>query len=58
MIVFIIKNAITNCCKNKKEKKRQKNSEIKGTRIDRDHMTDRKGAKTLRRVAAFLCGAE
>ena len=31
-IVFIIKNAITNCYKIKKEKKRERNSEIKGNK--------------------------
>ena len=55
-IVFIIKNAFTNCYKIKKEKKRERNSEIKGNK-NRSRSHDW-GAKTLRSVAAFLCGAE
>jgi len=47
IIVLIIKNAITNCYKIRKEKKRERNSEIKGDRIDRHHMTDWKRRQKL-----------
>jgi len=48
IIVFIIKIAITNCYKIKEEKKeRETPRSKKGTRIDRDHMTDRKGRQNL-----------
>jgi len=58
-IDFIIKNAITNCYKIKKAKKRERNSEIKGNKNwSRSHDWPKKALKACKVPAAFLCGAE
>ena len=55
VIVFIIKNAITNCYKITREKKRERNSE---RRIDRDQMTDRKRRQNLAKCCSVSAVAE
>jgi len=56
-LFLLLKAQLLIAVKSRKRKKKERNSEIKGTRIDRDHLTEN-GAKTSRSVAAFLCGAE
>ena len=54
-IVFIIKNAITNCYKIKKEKKRERNSEIKGNKNrSRSHDWPKKAPKPCEVLQRFF----
>jgi len=53
MIVFIIKMQSLIAVKSRKRKKREKLGD-KRNKNRRDHMTDRKGAKTLRTVVVEL----
>ena len=57
-IVFVIKSAITNCYTIKKEKKRERLRDKREQESIAITQLTEKGAKTLRSVAAFLCGAE
>ena len=57
IIVFIIKNAITNCYKIKKEKKRERNSEIKGNKSrSRSHDWPKKAPKPCEALQRFFAG--